>query len=476
VLRSSTTKFDDSPTPTVVVPSTVNNCSLGGIRRFLCGELPIPTDIRLNLSTLNRGGGRQVDQSRNYAKVFWSGDGYSVRSTTSFNEERFDYSLDGDGTPLRSLGGAFENRFKEEFKDTSQELVVESDSDKKLRWLAGLYYFNGNYRIWQVTAAPPTPNTNNALNRSAFFSLSYPLLSTLTASVDARFQRDNIKVTNISGVRTLGQDSSSKLPRVILDFKPTPNQTYYASAAKGNRPGSFNTTAGTPADSVAVQEQNLWSYEVGGRWSAVDNRTYLAATAFKIDWANQTTQRQIIGTTGTLIFVNANVGKTQISGVELEAGYKPNANWDFRATLAAVDAEYKDFNSDVCFNVTGVRNCAGQKLQNTPRRTASLLIGYDATLMAKWNWFARGDLAYRSDMPMSEVNTARNPAFNILNLRAGVRTSGITITAFVNNVTNENTPSFATRFLDLNTTPNQYGYQVALRRAREAGIRLRYDF
>lgn len=474
--RSSWVKFDDSPTPTVVVPSTVNNCSLGGIRRYLCGEIPIPTEIRLNLSTLNRGGGRATDQNRNYVRANWNGDGYNFISTTSVNEERFDYSLDGDGTPLRSLGGAFENRFKEEFYDTSQDLRIESDSGGKLRWLAGLYFYESDYKIWQAAPTVTVPNTNNSVNRSFYGSLSYPITKSLTASADVRYQRDEIKVFNGSGIRTLGQDSTSTLPRVIVDFKPSDQQTYYVSAAKGNRPGGFNTTAGTPPDSVNVKEQNIWSYEVGGRWSSADNRTFLAATAFKIDWSNQTTQRQLIGTTGTLIFVNANVGKTDISGLEFEAGYKPSKAWDFRGTLALVNAEYKDFLSDICFNITGVRQCAGQKLQNTPRRTASLLVGYDTPFFDNWNWFLRGDVAYRSDMPVAEVNTARNPAFTIVNLRTGIRNKSTTVTLFANNVTNEKSPSFATRFLDLNTSPNQYGYQVTLRRSREMGVRVRYDF
>lgn len=475
LLRSSQTRFDDGHSPTVLVGASANNCNLGGTRAFRCGDVPVPTQVSLNLSLVD-GGYRRIEQNRNYVKVNWTLADMELSSTTSTNRETFRYYVDGDGTPLVTAGGLYHGLFVEKFTDTSQDLRLSSRAlGGKLRYLVGLYYFDGTYGIdsEKPTASLATPL--RSVNKSVYGSLAYTFAGGVTVSFDARQQSDEITVADAAGVVVRRQKTTNLLPRVIVDWKPSADQTFYASVSKGSKPATFNTITGTPPDKVQVSEQELMSYEVGARLQFFNRRATLAMTAYRIDWDNQTTQQQITGTNNRLIFINANVGKTKIDGFEFEGTVVPIVNWELRAALGLNNARYVDFLSDVCFNVTGNRQCGGQKLQNTPSRQGSLSIVNRQPLANGWRWISRADAVYRNRMPMSEVNAVTNPPMTLVNLRTGLETERWNITLWVNNVTNNTSPAFATRFSDLNSLP-QYGYQVTLRRQREAGLTAGYQF
>jgi len=155
-------------------------------------------------------------------------------------------------------------------------------------------------------------------------------------------------------------------------------------------------------------------------------------------------------------------------------------NWSLRATLAHVQAEYKKINSTVCRDVFGDITCGGdKKLQNTPENTLSLLSSYRRELTNGWNWFVNGDVTYRGDMYVSEVNLAKNPTATVANLRTGFDKGPWNVSLWVENLTDEDAPAFLTRTTDFGTSTangGPYGYQGALRKPRELGVTGSYRF
>jgi iron complex outermembrane receptor protein len=479
LLRGSATKLEDGHPPNVILPATINNCSNGGLRRYYCGTLPIPSQVSLNLASVN-GGYRNTDQKRSYLQVNWDLGDYLVTSNTSYNDEQFDYFIDGDGTSVAVLGGLLHSRFIEDFRDKAQELRVESQGEGRLKWLAGLNYFDGDYEIYQLRPTVSVPNTSNSVNRAVFVSGTWEFSDRWGLGVDARYQRDEVRVINPAGVTILAATTNNFLPRVILDFKPVDGSMYFLSAAKGSRPATFNSNSQTPPQFRTVDEQQIWSYELGGKWRLFDGRATLAATAFFIDWDDQTTQLQVVGLNGSPLVIVQNIGQTQIPGLELELSTRITENWNVRATLARVQAEYKKINSTVCRDVYGDITCGGDReLQNTPKLTVSLASYYQREVANGWDWFFNGDVSYRSAMYVAEVNLAKNPAATVANLRTGFEKGPWNLALFVDNVTNEDAPAFATRTSDFGTSTangGPYGYQLALRKPREWGVTASYRF
>ncbi len=479
LLRGSKAKLEDGHPATVILPATINNCSNGGIRRYYCGTLPTPAGVSLNLASVG-GGYRNTDQTRSYLQARWDLGNYVLTSNTSYNFEQFDYYIDGDGTPVAVLAGALHSRFIEDFRDRAQELRIESQGEGAVTWLAGLNYFDGDYQIYQLRPTVSIPNTNESVNRAMFASVSWKFADRWTLGLDGRYQRDEVKVVNPAGVTTLSATTSNFLPRAIVDFKPSEGTMYFVSAAKGSRPATFNSNSQTPLNLRTVDEQEIWSYELGGKWRLFDGRSTLAATAFFIDWDNQTTQLQVIGLNGSPLVISQNIGQSQIPGVELEFTTQLTDNWSLRATLAHIEAEYKKINSTVCRDVYGDITCGGDKpLQNTPRDTLSLASFYRRPLSSGWEWFLNGDVSYRGSMYVAEVNLARNRAATVANLRTGLDKGAWSVSLWVENLTDEDAPAFATRTSDFGTSNangGPYGYQLALRKPREFGVTASYRF
>ena len=477
LLRGSKTKLEDDHPPNVLIPSSINNCNNGGTRSYYCGTLPTPTQVALNLSSID-GGFRNTDQTRSYLQINWDLGDYRLSSSTSYNFEQFDYYLDGDGTATAAFFGLLHSRFKEDFRDRAQELRIESLSDGPITWLAGLNYFDGDYEIYQLRPTVSSNiNTNNSVNKAIFGSMSWRFADRWTLGLDGRYQSDKVKVVNSAGVTTFSVTTDSFLPRVILDFKPSEDAMYFVSASKGTQPARFNSNANTPPEFRTVDEQEIWSYELGGKWRLFDGRSTLAATAYFIDWTNQTTQLQIIGLNGSPLVILQNIGSSQIPGLELEFTTQLTDNWSLRATLSHVEAEFKKINSTVCTDVYGDFTCGGDRqLQNTPKDTISLASFYSRPLMNGWDWFLNGDLAYRSSMYVSEVNLARNPSATVGNVQTGLEKGPWRVALWVNNFTDEDSPAFLTRTTDFTVSPTQYGYQATLRKGREAGVTASYRF
>jgi outer membrane receptor protein involved in Fe transport len=475
--RVSYVQFRDGHAPTTVIGGEILNFSAGGVNRVFRGVLPVPAknSVSLNLARLN-GGFRNTSQSRSSLHMNWDFDNVTFSSTTGYNYEKFDYASDGDGKPVSASGGLFESRFSEQFWDFSQDFRLQSAQAERLRWFAGVSYFDGKYAIAQLFPTVTLASPRFERNYSAYGSVSYDVTDIFTASFDGRYQSENIRVRNPASVQTRQQKSKIFLPRAILDMKATEDQLFYISAARGNRPADFNTAVNTPPDLINIKEQTLWSYEVGSKSTFLDNRARLNLSAYWIDWSNQVTRFEARTATGGIVNINTNAGKSRIKGFEAEATAAVTSGLEVRGVFSYTNAKFLKFASANCLLAFGNANCDGNKLQNTPPYKGAIGADYRAPLSGDWNWFLRGDLEWRSSQFVDEINLTKTESFTFVNLRGGIERENLSLTLFINNATQEKAPAFVTRFLDLTRVPNTFGYQTTLRRGREAGVTATYTF
>ncbi|MDX2144373.1 MAG: TonB-dependent receptor [Rhodospirillaceae bacterium] len=223
---------------------------------------------------------------------------------------------------------AFDNAYSRDPQDTqdfSVEARVSSAQDQKLRWLAGVNYYEqdfvsagtggdavflciddtpgltiGNCRV------PPAANTfaffPNALANTdhvetlgVFAAVSYDFTDQLTLNLEGRYQDDSFQ-RGLTTFQTIKGDKF--LPRAILQFKPNDDTNLYVSYAKGLLQGELNQLV---IDSDAreraqfdalnspgsVPEEILDSYEIGWKQQFMDNRVSINTAAYYGDWANK---------------------------------------------------------------------------------------------------------------------------------------------------------------------------------------------
>ncbi|MEQ1490953.1 MAG: TonB-dependent receptor, partial [Terricaulis sp.] len=112
-------------------------------------------------------------------------------------------------------------------------------------------------------------------------------------------------------------------PDVRLAYQPAHNLLFYLSAAEGYRSSGFNTgepigaTLGPQQPSRRFAGDELWTYELGTRFSLFDSRLRVSAAIFHNEWSRLQTDDLM---SNGLPFTG-NAGLSVATGFELDAAY-----------------------------------------------------------------------------------------------------------------------------------------------------------
>jgi iron complex outermembrane receptor protein len=305
--------------------------------------------------------------------------------------------------------------------------------------------------------------------------------------------------------RVKGKTSSDGFsPRAILAFEPTEDVLLTAQVARGFRLGSINdplnvsictqqdlqTYSGQPT----FDDEKVLNYELGAKTRFAEGRVTLNAAVFYSDIDDL----QVIADAGSCssrIVLNA---QAESMGGELELLARPGENWDLGLSATWVNAEITRTRTNAMGQpIAGIR--AGNRLPTSPQFQAAASVTYTwslATLEAFTNFtFQHVGSSYTQladqepgfgcvgcqggpglfdfgDPTISSFSfDPELPAYELGNLRFGLRKQQWEAAFFVNNLWDERA------FLSLDRergTRARVGYLTNV--PRSYGVSLRFDF
>ena len=474
-------------------------------RGYFCGEIELPDSFAYNVNELRELGYWTTARNAWRASLridHTTESGYEFTSITAYNTSRnqngFDNTLQPSDDPTFTIGGS-------SVTDISQQLRILSPQDRRVRWLAGVYYYleedgDGFDASGDFSANPQKElftSGDGVENRAIFAMIEGDVTERLTLSAEARYQEDEITATDEvfgaagSGVRPAPENERSVtydafLPRFTARYALNDTTNLYASAAQGNKPGGFNDIPPQseffdPQDFTEFQalynafdEETVWSYEIGVKGGLFGGAAQYSAAIYYLDWRDQQlTQSQPYltassgGASGTTTPFVVNAGESEIMGFELEVFGSLGDRIDYRFGYAYSDTEITDFydeNTEEIFDTDGLPSTdpsdvdgfngqvAGNDLPQTPEHMFNASGAYRQPLSNSVDWFVRGDYSYESKRWVQVHNLAYTGESHILNLRTGLETDAWTFTLFVNNALEDDAPLVATRLLDFNRT------------------------
>lgn len=255
--------------------------------------------------------------------------------------------------------------------------------------------------------------------------------------------------------------SESKFtPRVSLDYKFREGFMGYATYAQGYKPGGYNVNEVTDLSTQGYLSESVDTYEIGAKTDWLDRRLLLNAAAFFNDYTDQQVGIQRIDDqTGQTLSAIANAGAVEIKGLEVEAVWRATQNLSVSAFYALTDGDYTEFvigplatalQRVEAGNTTG--DFSGRTVQKTSKHSANLGVDYRDTFANGLKWFAEANASYRSERFLDEANLQTMPAHTLVDLRAGVTGERWALTAFVNNVFDDDKIKNAARFVDVGRT------------------------
>jgi outer membrane receptor protein involved in Fe transport len=335
----------------------------------------------------------------------------------------------------------------------TQEVRLESPSDEKLEWLAGVYYDNehGNNDlnvIGGLADGSVITLASNYKEIAGFGDLTYHFTPTLDLSVGGRWSSNDQNSVNDTfylapphvamGSASQGVFTWSVAPQ----WNVTDDTMLYARVAKGFRPGGPNvspyvTTGLTIAPFFTAD--TLISYEIGAKSNFLDDRLESDVTLFYIDWSNIQVPVSVAGFSGTV-----NAGTAASKGLEWTLTARPIEGLVLTANGSYTDANYTEIGPPG----TGVFD--GTPLGNVPKWASALGAEYDWPVFADTTAYVGGMWKYNGKAfsnASGTIGTVPMPAYSTVDLHTGLMFSRYSLEIYVKNVGDTHAATFlATNF------------------------------
>jgi iron complex outermembrane receptor protein len=338
----------------------------------------------------------------------------------------------------------------------SQELRINSNSDSKLQYTAGLFGFSQvGYEPSTNLAQEFTPdfyaifrNRANNFGLAGFGELSYQLTKKLKATAGLRYDYEKREAT-FNGVRfdpitfapdpdavfangvftivrpdtTVSGSYSAISPKFALSYALNDRSNIYASYTRGFRAGGVNAQR-FPANinvSQTFDPEFSDNYEVGYKTFLANNKLSIAATAFWIKWQDL----QFFNLVAPGTFARINIGDAQSRGLELEITVIPAKGLQLDGSFGLNQTEYKDFDlvrTDFSTFPPQPFSTAigGNKLSNAPSHTIFFGAQYEYAISKKLKAVVRGEVRNIGSYYTDIQNQIEQPTYTLINSRFGL--------------------------------------------------------
>ncbi len=263
------------------------------------------------------------------------------------------------------------------------------------------------------------------------------------------------------------------LKKVNLSYAASDTLMVYALVADGMRPRGANQALGLATNLTAYKGDSLWNYEVGAKSHWFDNRLYLSAALYQMDWSDMQISARTAN--GAQVFLT-NAGKARLRGTEWELLYRPLAGLDISANANYIDARLvKDqINNDI--QASSTLGVAGDRIPYIPRWTGAFSVAYRWSLSERLDGMARVDAnyvgtAYSTFRPTDSLRIATGN-YTMVDARVGIESADGKWDGYLYASNLFNKIAIVSAVL-VDYAPSGLAYSVA---PRTIGVDLRYNF
>jgi iron complex outermembrane recepter protein len=250
----------------------------------------------------------------------------------------------------------------------------------------GLRYTQDKKEFTWINGSHETPELDAVvagLSQAGFFE-QFPIPPEAYRFADIAFQGD----TPANGV-TKNDSWDDISPRVVLDYKITPDVMWFGSLAKGYKAGGFNSVQ----VNSEFENEDVWNFETGVKSAFPSAGVILNASTFYYVYKNKQALALVTGTEGSeLPQYLVDTSDEQAWGLDVDATWKASDHFTLFANAEFIEATYKDkmTQGDEPADLSG-------EPTGEPYLSASLGASYVWTLGGAGNLDLSGRYAYRGE-------------------------------------------------------------------------------
>lgn len=406
--RWASTTFNPDPNGPLVSPPTPT--------------VPLPEEDRENIEdgnfALNRPADSKTITSLNALEATYSFEDFAdLVSVTGLVFGDTEGNNDSDGFDRMDREGF--NRGKFDTQTVSEELRLQSNTDGRLSWILGGYYYfshqDMDFRIYNLGLTLGAPTVPPPANRrfttflvdqdntslAGFADATVHILESLAATAGIRYtyEKKDFEFDTFGRLYPGGEPIPPPMPvmppksptswndvsyRGKLTFTPIEPLLVYASISKGFKSGGYNAFDMDPA----FGPEQLHSYELGVKAQLPERRGWFAASGYYNDYDGLQI-RSGVDAGGVAI---RNAADATIKGFEAEGQVKVVGGLSLQANVAFADARFEDFR-DARDLLNVVVDITGARLPRTPKWQYFAQASYDQPLGDAWA--ARAEVSWR---------------------------------------------------------------------------------
>lgn len=375
------------------------------------------------------------------------------------------------------------------FWSLSRELSLEQLNDPNINSLfSALYgvtpdsifgtYYSCNGQGTPQPAQYPIPNCDIYYNNNVshdrqiagFGEATYKLTDRLSLTAGGRYAKMGFSLSHYSnGYQNYGpsvaggsQSETAFTPKASVNFQADDKNLYYATYAKGFRPGGYNpplppycspglVQVGFPSGQspFTYKSDTTQSFEIGAKNNIAD-RLKLATSVYYIKWNN--IQQNVYVASGCGLQFTDNLGTAVAKGFDLQANAVIAGGLSVDASVGYTSARFtktsvgkRAVNGDAISGEAAINYSPG----TNPPWTIAVgpqydfrAFDHDAFVRADWEYTSRNPwLAPVQDANSSQFNPNAYtlPATSFTSLRAGVKLGSWQVSAFCDNLFDSHT-------------------------------------
>jgi iron complex outermembrane receptor protein len=383
----------------------------------------------------------------------------------------------------------------------SEEFRINSNSEAKLQYTAGIYWFsqkgyepttNTAYELSEMEATMfglsngaflINRNRSNNTGIAGFGELSYLLTPKLKATFGLRYDHEkreaifngfgdaillNGVVTDIVPNITANGTYSALSPKLSLSYAVNELSNIYASFTRGFRAGGINASSLPAGVRQTFDPEFSNNYELGYKAFLLEKKLSVGASAFLIQWKDL----QFYNLVAPFTYARENVGDAQSAGFELEITAIPAKGLQLDGSFGYNPTEYKGFNLKRVNYGNGVETTTaigGNQLSNAPSHTLFLGAQYEYPVSNTLKLVVRGELRNLGAQYTDIQNKIEQPSYTLLNSRVGLTNGSYSLFIWGQNLNNE-------RYLAYGNPDSSFGRQARIGAPRTYGVTLSAKF
>lgn len=454
----------------------------------------------------------------------WDIGEFTLTSITAHREFEVNGFGDVDSQPTDNLG--FDQFGSSETEQFTQELRLLSPADGRIRYVAGLFYFDqdverGFRRQFEIVEGQPgiaiADFDVDTTNWAAFGEVTYDITDTWRIIVGARYTEDELEflfgrtqegfplglpdAVEPTPADTEEDDLSGK---VALQWDFSDAGMTYLSFTQGYKGPAFDVTFGTNPTSIEpVDPETSDAWEFGVKTSLFDDRVRLNAALFYAEYEEFQSQAFFdpdgipdcpaddpgcdpTDDPGSFLLINA--GEVTTQGLELDFAAQVSENLRINGGAAWIDAEIDEYPEGPCSGGqqfrgecpdSGLQDLSGGDLPFSPDWKINLSATYSLFLDSGFDVDFIGMMRAQDDelYSITQDEFTVGDSYTVFDASVVFRDHDDQwrATLFVKNLTDE----FYVRSIEANNPnilPNGYNHRYSKQSERTYGMELRYQW